>query len=83
MPDLQTPQIEHQLDKPTLFSGNQGLGPRDWSQLDSSLNSLLFRGVYGSRTPIWTRIGQKSIWGHPFENKLENMIRFCWEATNA
>jgi len=40
--------------------------------------SVLIRGSYPSGTPIWTRIGQKHISGHPFQNKNESMLEVRW-----
>ena len=48
--------------------------PWDWSR-----NSVLIRSVFVSGTPIWIRIGQKSVLGHPFQQKVQtyNTSEFC------
>jgi len=43
--------------------------------LDSSRNSVLFGGIYVSGTPIWTRIGPRSILGQQFQNNLFKYAR--------
>jgi len=43
--------------------------------LDPSRNSVLCCGTYVSGTPIWTRIGQKSILVHPFQEHIEKYAR--------
>ena len=57
----------------TIWISEPGTGPIGFVQ-----NSDLFRGIYVSGTPIWTRIGQQSILGHPFEKRLTSTLEFSW-----
>jgi len=65
----------HQLKSSNFFVGKYGFQTPALVPLDSSRNSVPFGGIYVSGTPIWTRIGQKSILGHPFQKKNRTYAR--------
>jgi len=68
------PEFGHQL-KSSIFFWKSGFQTPGLVPLDSSRNSVPFGGIYVSGTPIWTRIGLKSILGHPFQKKVVKYAR--------
>ena len=72
---LDPAKFGHQLKSSNFFFGKCGFQTPGLVPLDSSRNSVLFGGIYVSGTPIWTRIGQKSILGHPFQKKVLKYAR--------
>ena len=68
-------KIGHQLKSSNFFFGKSGFQTPGLVPLDSSRNSVPFGGIHASGTPIWSRIGQKSILGHPVQKKVLKYAR--------
>lgn len=62
------------IEKFILFSAIWVSDPGMGSHLDSSRNSVLLCGIDVPGTPKWTRIGQKSMLGHPFKNIFQYIV---------